>query len=186
MIYTYCKNQLIHRKVNLFKTSIILASIIGVSSVASYYIGIHSGFKKLTPVEKSIIIKRSDEFSKEKLVQMLKDLNVKQPHIVMAQSMTETGHWKSSIFLENNNLFGMKESSRRITTAEGTNRNHAYYNHWRESVYDYAFYQCRYVSSVRNEAEYFQYLGASYAEDPNYVKTLKEMIRKYKVKELFK
>jgi len=185
MIYTYCKDQLLHKKINLFKIALILLSIIGVSSTTSYYIGIHSGFEKLTPVEKSIIIKRSDEFSKDKLIQMLKDLNVKQPHIVMAQSMAETGHWKSQIFLENNNLFGMKEAARRITTAEGTNRNHAYYNHWRESVYDYAFYQCRYLSSIRNEAEYFQYLGASYAEDPNYVQNLKNMIRKYKLKALF-
>ena len=185
MLYTYCKDQLIHRKVNLFKTSLVLASIIGASSAGSYFIGINSGFEKLTSVEKSVIIKRADEFSKDKLVQMLKDLNVKQPHIVMAQSMTETGHWKSSIFLENNNLFGMKEASRRITTAEGTNRNHAYYNHWRESIYDYAFYQCRYLSSIRSESKYFQYLGASYAEDPDYVKTLQSMIRKYNLKELF-
>lgn len=186
MIYTYCKNQLQHKKVNLFKTALILLSTIGVFSTVSFYMGTHRGFKKLTPVEKSIVIKRSDTFSKEKLIQMLKDLNIKQPHIVMAQSMTETGHWKSQIFLENHNLFGMKQARRRITTAEGTNRNHAYYTHWRESVYDYAFYQCRYLSSIKNEAEYLQYLGASYAEDPNYVKSLKIMIDKYKLRELFK
>ena len=189
MLYTYCKDQLIHTKINLFKASLILLSAFALVSTTSYLIGINVGFNgifvKLTPVEKSIIIQKSDEFSKDNLVQMLKDLNVKQPHIVLAQSIAETGHWKSSIFLENHNLFGMKEASRRITTAGGTNRNHAYYNHWRESVYDYAFYQCRYLSSIRNEAEYFQYLSASYAEDPNYIQVLKSIIKREKLKELF-
>jgi len=185
MLYTYCKRQLLHKKVNLFKVSVFVLAFIGTISSVSYFIGISSGFQNMTEVEKAIVIKRSDEFSKEKLVQMLKDLNVKQPHIVIAQSMTETGHWKSGIFLENNNLFGMKEAQRRITTAEGTNRNHAYYNHWRESVYDYAFYQCRYLGDIRNEAEYFQYLSASYAEDPNYIEVLKDVIKREKLKELF-
>lgn len=186
MIYSYSKEQLLFKKVKLFRLFVVLLFIVSAASFVSYFAGINSGFERLTPVEKSIIIKQSDEFTKEKLVQMLKDLNVKQPHIVMAQSMTETGHWKSSIFLENHNLFGMKEASRRITTAEGTNRNHAYYNHWRESVYDYAFYQCRYLSSIRSESEYFQYLGASYAEDPDYLEVLKGVIKREKLKELFK
>jgi flagellum-specific peptidoglycan hydrolase FlgJ len=116
----------------------------------------------------------------------LKDLNVKFPYIVMAQSIQETGHWKSGIFLENHNLFGMKEAQRRITTAEGTNRNHAYYNHWRESVYDYAFYQCRYLNGIHTESDYFTYLGASYAEDSSYVERLKKVIEKEGLKELFK
>jgi len=117
---------------------------------------------------------------------MLTDLNVDYPHIVMAQSILETGHFKSDIFLENHNLFGMKQARRRITTAEGTNRNHAYYNHWRESVYDYAFYQCRYLSKLDSEEDYFEYLGASYAEAKNYVKMLKQVIKKNDLEKLFK
>jgi uncharacterized FlgJ-related protein len=99
--------------------------------------------------------------------------------------MIETGHWKSDIFLENNNLFGMKEARSRITTAIGTNKNHAEYNTWRESVYDYAFYQNRYLNNIRSENDYYQYLGASYAEDPTYVSKIKIMVDKYKLKQLF-
>jgi len=185
MIYTYCKNQLIYKKINLFKVSIGFIGLTALTSSAFYYKGIHSGFKEMSEVEKAIIIKKSDEFSKEKMVQMLKDLNVKFPHIVLAQSMTETGHFKSGIFLENNNLFGMKEAKSRITTAEGTNRNHAMYGHWRESVYDYAFYQCRYLGNIRNEGEYYQYLRANYAEDSTYVESLQKMIEREKLKDLF-
>ena len=157
-----------------------------VASTVAYYTGVTHGFENLSDVEKAIVIKKTDEFEKQKLVEMLKDLNVKFPYIVMAQSIQETGHWKSGIFLENHNLFGMKEAQRRITTAEGTNRNHAYYNHWRESVYDYAFYQCRYLNGIHTESDYFTYLGASYAEDSSYVERLKKVIEKEGLKELFK
>mgnify|MGYP000020223191 FL=1 len=185
MLYIYDRRSLLHRKVNQFKLIGILSLVITGVSFTTYSVGVNHGFEDLTDIEKAVIIKKSDEFEKEKLVQMLKDLNVKFPYIVMAQSIQETGHWKSGIFLENHNLFGMKEAQRRITTAEGTNRNHAYYNHWRESVYDYAFYQCRYLGDIKNESEYFQYLSASYAEDSGYVNRLKNVIGKENLKELF-
>lgn len=185
MLYFYDKKNLIHRKLNFLKAAGYLAAGIGIISVASYYMGINSSLDNMTEYERVIMIKKHDEFSQDKLVEMLKDLNVKFPHIVLAQAKTESGHFKSGIFFENNNLFGMKEAQRRISTAEGTNRNHAYYNHWRESVYDYAFYQCRYLSGIKSEAEYFEYLGASYAEDTQYVSKLKNMVDKESLRELF-
>ena len=185
MLYFYDKKNLIHRKLNFLKAAGYLAAGIGIISVASYYMGINSSLDNMTEYERVIMIKKHDEFSQDKLVEMLKDLNVKFPHIVLAQAKTESGHFKSGIFFENNNLFGMKEAQRRISTAEGTNRNHAYYNHWRESVYDYAFYQCRYLSGIKSETEYFEYLGASYAEDTQYVSKLKNMVDKESLRELF-
>jgi hypothetical protein len=185
MLYTYNKKDLVHNRVNLLKASAIALTSLAVTGAIAYYTGTNHGFENLSDIEKAIVIKKTDEFEKEKLVNMLKDLNVKFPYIVLAQSIQETGHWKSGIFLENHNLFGMKEAQRRITTAEGTNRNHAYYNHWRESVYDYAFYQCRYLSGIRNESEYFQYLGATYAEDTQYVQRLRAVIEKENLKTLF-
>jgi flagellum-specific peptidoglycan hydrolase FlgJ len=119
------------------------------------------------------------------MAEMMRDLNVKFAWIPMAQSMIETGHWHSDIFIENNNLFGMKEAKSRITTAIGTNKNHAEYNTWRESVYDYAFYQSRYLGKIRSEADYYQYLNASYAEDPTYVAKIKQMVERHKLKQLF-
>lgn len=116
---------------------------------------------------------------------MLKQLNVKFPYIVMAQSIIETGHWKSNIFIENHNLFGMKEARQRITTASGTESNHAFYDHWRSSVYDYAFYQSSYLKNIKTEAAYFEYLGASYAEASDYTQIVKEIIERENLKALF-
>jgi uncharacterized FlgJ-related protein len=156
----------------------------------AYFVGKYLGkwdvYNDYTESEKLILIRDADEFNKEKLIQMLKELNVKYPHIVLAQSIIETGSWRSKIFLENNNLFGMKEARKRITTAGGTQHNHAYYNHWRESVYDYAFYQCRYLNSISSETEYYNYLSSYYAESPHYVNSIRELIERENIKNYFK
>ena len=124
-------------------------------------------------------------FSEEKLIELLKTLNVKYPHIVLAQAKIESANYTSKIFKENHNLFGMKEARVRINTANGTQYNHAYYSNWRESVYDYAFYQCRYLGRVNTEQEYYNYLDQSYAEAPNYVQSLKAIVNREKLKDKF-
>jgi len=124
-------------------------------------------------------------FSEEKLIELLKTLNVKYPHIVLAQAKIESANYTSKIFKENHNLFGMKEARVRINTANGTQYNHAYYSNWRESVYDYAFYQCRYLGRVNSEQEYYNYLDQSYAEAPNYVQSLKAIVNREKLKDKF-
>ncbi len=140
----------------------------------------------ITPEERLIVINQNEfAFSEDTLVYLLTELNVKFPHIVLAQSIIETGHWSSRIFKENNNLFGMKEAYVRVHTAKGTQHNHAYYENWRESVYDYAFYQCRYLGGIKTEQEYLQYLSRSYAEAPNYIKSIKRVIENEKLREKF-
>ena len=190
MIFKYDKDQLKYSKVCIKTWVLYLLSILLLISIIGFSVGRGTAkeviIENLQEGETQIFIAQVDTFSQDKLVSMLTDLNVDYPHIVMAQSILETGHFKSDIFLENRNLFGMKQARRRITTAEGTNRNHAYYNHWRESVYDYAFYQCRYLSKLDSEEDYFEYLGASYAEAKNYVKMLKQVIKKNDLEKLFK
>lgn len=126
-----------------------------------------------------------DTFSEQKLIDYLVELNVKYPHIVLAQAKLETNNFTSDIFRENHNLFGMKEASVRAHTALGTKRGHAYYSTWRQSVLDYALYQTAYMSDYKSETAYFTALGKSYAEDKHYVALIKHIIRKAKLKEVF-
>ena len=166
-------------------TTIITTVIIG---SALFYSGFKLGKNALVSLsqeEKLIIIQEHNKFSEDKLIEKLKELNVKFPYIVFAQAKLETGNFTSKIFRENSNCFGMREAKQRITTAKGTEHNHAYYASWGESVYDYAFYQCRYLSGINTEEQYFQYLSQSYAENPNYVSILKDMIVKENLKSKF-
>lgn len=125
-----------------------------------------------------LIINSEYRFSKSKLKEYLVELNVKFPHIVFAQARLESGNFKSSIFLENNNLFGMKVARRRPTTNKGENRGHAYFDSWKECVVDYAFYQAAYLQDLKTEQQYLQYLKTNYAEDPNYYQRLLKLINK--------
>ena len=171
------------------KTFIVSFIVLSLISLTSIFIGkvIEKDrlIKGLTEPEKISMVHQADPFNKEAFVKMLKDINIKFPHIIMAQSIVETGKWESRIFLENNNLFGMKETNLRVSTAKGTRLNHAWYNHWRESVYDYAFYQSKYTNSINTESEYYEYLNGNYAESKNYVNLLKQTVKKENLKELF-
>jgi len=188
-LFYYNKKDLTYKSVKVLH--FVLASVI--VSILTYMYGYLEGREDqiiyLTPQEKEIIfLNVSDttgEFSTDKMVYLMKELNIKYPHIVFAQSLIETGHFDSKIFKENNNLFGMKQARTRVTTAQGTQYNHAYYDNWRESVYDYAFYQCRYLSGLKNEEEYLAYLGRSYAEDPNYVSKIRGLVKRENLKDLF-
>jgi len=189
MLYYYSKQKLDFTNV----THKVVIGILGYTAflILSTFILTHNSDRRevietITPEERMVVINENNtKFSSDTLIYMLKELNVKFPHIVLAQSIVETGHWTSKIFLENNNLFGMKEAYVRVHTAKGTQYGHAYYENWEESVYDYAFYQCRYLGAIRTEDEYFNYLSNSYAEAPNYIKILKQVIVDEKLREKF-
>jgi len=187
-LFTYNKETLDYKKISGWYVILFSISIMTMVGVLSYSIGRIHKLNNLTDYEKELLIidlNNYDNFSQDKLVEMLKDLNVKYPYIVLAQARIESGVYKSKLFKENHNLFGMKQANVRINTAKGTQYNHAYYDTWRESVYDYAFYQSRYMSAAKNEEEYFYILGQSYAESPDYVIALKNHIQRYNLRSLF-
>jgi hypothetical protein len=190
MLYTYDVNRIKFNRISLSKYFIFLILPIMVVSLIvflyGYKTGINTKVELLSQEEKILLIESIDPFSENKLVEMMVELGIKFPYIPLAQSKLETGNWKSSVFIENHNLFGMKEATRRVSTAKGSNKGHAYYDTWRESVYDYAFYQCRYLGNIKTESEYFQYLSATYAEDTAYVDKLKRIIQNEGLKEKFK
>ena len=86
----------------------------------------------------------------------------------------ESANFKSKIFKENNNLFGMKMPKRRKTMAIGINRGHAKYSSWQASVIDYKLMQKRYAHN-KSRNQYFVYLR-KYAQDPNYVNKIKRRL----------
>ena len=98
------------------------------------------------------------------VLEYINDLNIKFPEIVYAQAILETGNFTSNICIENNNLFGMQQATIRPTTSVGSKNNHANYTSWKESVMDYALYQCYYLSDIKTEQDYLEYLDKNYSE----------------------
>jgi hypothetical protein len=189
-LFYYCSNELRYKKLNKIKVLIpslallvIFLLLIPINESLIGNVSNHDNFE--SDISVININDTLNDFSEDKLIDILVSLNIKFPHIVLAQAKLESGNYSSKIFKENHNLFGMKEARVRIHTSKGTQFNHAYYSHWKESVYDYAFYQCRYLSTLHTEKEYYSYLSKSYAEANNYVEILKSMVIKENLKEKF-
>lgn len=122
---------------------------------------------------------RHEPFSEELLKKCLEYEGVLFQDIVILQSRLETGYFTSDIFINGNNLFGMRYPSRRPTVATGIYKEHAQYAHWSDSVIDYVLWQRYYQSrGYRLEGEidsgfYLVFLNSiPYAEDPRYVPKL--------------
>lgn len=60
----------------------------------------------------------------------------RQAQYITSQAAFETGGFTSTIFKENNNLFGMKSAGQSLVVGE--NRGHAVYNSIEDSIKDYA------------------------------------------------
>ena len=187
MIYKYDKEMLEYKKVNLSSVGVkVIGSIIGLTAIMS--LSTKPDYEKidnLNDKEIEIVLSKHNEFSQTKLIERIKELNFKFPYIVLAQSKLETGNYTSNMFNENNNLFGMKQATIRLNMASGTQRGHAYYDNWTESLYDYALYSATYLHKIKTEREYFDYLSQFYAEDTSYVKRLREIITKENLKSKF-
>ena len=136
--------------------------------------------------EKVCIAEVQNNFTEEKFINKIKQLNLNYPHIAYAQAMLESGNFTSKIFKENNNMFGMKQARVRINLAKSTQYNHAYFETWEDCLLDFAFHRATYFSKLKTEQDYYNYLGKYYAEDPSYIGKLKSMVNKHKLKDKFK
>lgn len=173
-MYKFNSEKLAYEKVNVRKyIGMIALSFLAIFILSSFI------WKEVVVVnaEKEVVIKTNDSFSKEKLFLEIDKYSFKYPDIVKAQAMVESGHFKSPVFQQNHNMFGMREAIVRITTAEGSNLNHAYYTDWKYCVADRALYEAQYLSKLSRE-EYFSYLDQVYAEGKGYSKLLKQVIQK--------
>lgn len=107
----------------------------------------------------------------EGLMSALEYYGIKHPKIVYAQAVLETGNFTSSVLTNNNNLFGLYDSSK---------GSYYTFSHWSESVKAYRdFIQYRYKppNNVYNKSNYYQFLkNIGYARDPKYIIKIQEIV----------
>jgi hypothetical protein len=85
-----------------WKVSIYTLSFGCLVSFSSYLYGRIDQIRNLSDLEKEILIidiNNRNEFTQDKLVTMLKDLNVRFPHIVVAQARLETGGYNITMLI---------------------------------------------------------------------------------------
>lgn len=90
--------------------------------------------------------------------------------LVYAQAWHETGGFKSAIFKENNNLFGMKRSVKRDYDID-SNRGHAVFKSQIDSIKDYFERQLQFKIPYSHPTQYIQdTVNTGYAEDKDYLR----------------
>ena len=123
--------------------------------------------------------KDEDQITYEKLYEQILDSGIKFPEVVFAQAILETGHFKSELFKNANNLFGMKVPKKRETLAIGKKKgNYAVFESWVSSVNDYRLWQ-GYVlrnKTITTQKEYLSLLNRIYSTNKKYVVSLKNII----------
>ena len=141
--------------------------------VVAFFINVYSDNKKENTIvekEDSVSVQwRQNHFllSEENLYNELVAQGVDFPEIVTAQAILETGHFKSYACLQQNNLFGLRDN-------KGT---YMSFPHWTDAVAAYKKYIQRYNHPVPEDYyAYLQELG--YAEDPQYIDKLKQIVNK--------
>ena len=123
----------------------------------------------IRPLEEGYNPFENTEFSEEKLIQSIHYFKLESPEWVLAQAKLETGFYKSNVFREKNNLFGLYDS-----------RNKAYFSfkHWSNSVIAYKsmIQSSRRFnpSKWRSYGDYLNHIG--YAEDSTYIDKLKALL----------
>lgn len=149
--------------------NVLISLVVGVLGA----IQVHSCSKGDKPskikVECIVNEKQPDFFSKspqEGLMEALEYYGVKHSQIVYAQAILETGHFKSDLCLNNNNLFGLYN-----------NKKHKYYtfDHWKDCIIAYKeMIQYKYKDGD-NYLNFLKEIG--YAEDSEYICKLKKLIK---------
>ena len=106
---------------------------------------------------------------KEGLEEALSYYNLEHKDVVYAQAVLETGHFTSKVCLEYNNLFGLYDSK---------NKDYYKFNHWSESVVAYKEWIQKKYQPPNN---YYTFLREiNYAEEKNYTRILKEIVKNRK------
>jgi flagellum-specific peptidoglycan hydrolase FlgJ len=116
------------------------------------------------------------------LYEQINQKNIKFPDIVFAQAVLESGHFKSPLFINQNNLFGMRAPKKRETTAINKGKKeYALYNDWDSSIDDYQLWQEFTLKNKGNltRSQYFALLSRVYASDKRYVTSLKRVISEH-------
>lgn len=137
-------------------------------------IQVHSCSKEDKPPEIKMVLHidnkdiQPDFFNKlpqEGLMEALEYYEVKHPQIVYAQAVLETGHFKSNVCLNYNNLFGLYDSK---------NKDYYKFNHWTESIVAYKEWIQKKYQPPNN---YYVFLEEiNYASDKEYISILKSIV----------
>jgi flagellum-specific peptidoglycan hydrolase FlgJ len=136
---------------------------------------IHSDLPESPPKEMAVKSEQPYFFlteipNRELVSKALEYYGIQHSDIVLAQSILETGHYRSKLCKENNNLFGLYNSKK---------KEYFKFTHWTESVEAYK----KYIQYKYQGGDYYNFIDSiGYASDSLYIPKLKNIVKRYVVK----
>lgn len=151
-------------KQKLFNLAILIAVI--VSYIICFILA-----AELNAKDKTVIKLEQPEFLLKEIndtimLQACEHFGIKYPRIVTAQAILESGYFKSRVFREYNNPFGLYNSKK---------KDYYKFNHWSDAIIAYG----KMVEYKFDGDDYYKFLEElPYALDENYVNKVKSIISK--------
>lgn len=162
-----------------------------VAALLYHFFPYHQDFK-VVEVTESTYIRKVDTVALEanihivdSITTLIASYGIKFPDVVLVQMIHETNWFRSNIYKECLNPFGMKYNDRGL--AKHKCRGHAGYETIVDALLDYRIWQARCLKlrpDVKTQDQYLKMLddlplckGCRYAEDPNYVQRLKGYLK---------
>lgn len=134
------------------------------SVMAQLIINKHDSKEDSVIIHDTIIIEKSIQLNNALVYKMIIDAQVREPEIVLKQSILETGHFQSRACLQDNNLFG-------FTGRDGLMK----FNSANDCILWYKQWQSTWYNPLKYK-DYYEFLnGIGYAEDTTYIAQLKRI-----------
>ena len=119
-------------------------------------------------------INQPEEINDSILYLFLRDNNAWYPEILLKQAKIESGNYTSNVYINTNNLYGMKKVGKRQTTQlNNTYNGYGCYTNWCESVLDRMLWDVFYFKNKKPTEEEYLKAMSIYAEADNYTELLK-------------
>ena len=166
-------------KSDLTRDLVLVLLIVSFGVVLGYFINRMTTEQTIRALQSKVQnIECEDSLNETCLQSMLDKSHIKFSYIVMAQARLESASFTSELSKTNKNIFGMKVPASRFTFATNWHDYNSYakYESIQDCVYDYKAWQMQCAYLIHDEANYFELLGKTYAQDPGYVNKLKQII----------
>lgn len=139
---------------------------------------IESDTLKKIQIKEDTLITEDDSFSIDNFKIYLKQINAPHAHIIYSIAKHECG-FRSDLFVNNNNLFGMRRPNVRPNKSIQEGQRWAKFEHWTHSVDDFILYM-QYTGILNSsEKQFLNHIDKNYAMRSGYQNTLKKYFQEY-------
>ena len=170
-LYQYDKSELRFKEVSVKYYVIRFLAILFVFSGLSFGVATKVIYETIPMV----YVAEKEQFNIENFKKEVFNSKIRFPNVVWKQALIESNRFKSPVFLEANNCFGMKISVSRPNMQIGEYLGFAEYRNVHECLADYAIWQMAYCKEIKTEEEYIDFLDKIYCPNQGYKELLKQM-----------